>query len=159
MPTVDLASIVAEEILEQVRTLEGFDKRSAVYVDDINRGPIPGGRTWSFQVARPSVSPGGYSGGAYRQAIMIRMAVFCSSQEDLTRESSSAQQKLGKKAVEVRKLLEGFYGTELNIPLFGMTGPSEARIWQHEDATNGIFWLDWTMRGEKWDTLTLFSAS
>jgi len=152
----DLASVLAEEILVVVRKLDGFDQRNAVYVDDINSGPVAGSRTWNFQVARPSVAPGGYSGGAYRQAVFVRVALFASEAKDLRRESSAAQARLGEKAVEIRQVLEGFYGAELNIPWFGMTGPSEVRVWQARDAAMGLFWVDWTLRAEKWDTLTAF---
>lgn len=154
----DLASLIAEEILVEVRELDGFDKRNSVYVDDINSGPLAGSRSFNFQVMRPSISPGGYSGGAYRQAVFVRMALFASSAEDLLRESSSAQNRLGEKAVEIRQKLEGFFGAELNVPLFGMTGPSEARVWKPDTGTSGMFWLDWSMRGEKWSTLALFAA-
>lgn len=155
----DLVSVLAEEILDEVRKLKGFDVRNAVYVDDINSGPVSGSRTWNFQVARPSVAPGAYSGGAYRQAVSARVALFASEAKDLRRESSAAQARLGEKAVEIRQVLEGFYGSELNIPWFGMTGPSEVRVWKAKDATTGLFWVDWTLRAEKWDTLTAFATA
>lgn len=155
----DLVSVLAEEILGEVRKLKGFDVRNAVYVDDINSGPVAGSRTWNFQVARPSVAPGGYSGGAYRQGVFARVALFASEAMDLRRESSAAQTRLGEKAVEIRQVLEGFYGAELNIPWFGMTGPSEVRVWKAKDATMGLFWVDWTLRAEKWDTLTAFATA
>ncbi len=157
----DLSSTIAKQIVARIRTKESMDVRNASIVESVQE-PQPGIREFTFQCARPTVTPGGMSGGAYRQVVNVSMGLFIDAPVDAPREVEGVQDRLGTKAELIRTHLEGFDCGELNVPLFGDSGPGEIRhfvpVSQDGSVGLGLFSVEWSMRGEKWAKLIEFQS-